>query len=268
MVEFKNKFLKFHLFHIVDESPWPIVGSFALFSMIVSVYYFLSSKMNFINFLMMSFWMLLVLFQWWRDVVRESFFQGNHSKKVKNGLKLGMFLFILSEVMFFFSFFYTYFFYSLNPETEVLYTWPPTGVKNLDYLSVPLLNTLLLLSSGVTLTWSHHMLLNSNKKESLIGMILTIILGIMFSYNQVDEYWECSFSMADSIFGSIFFIATGFHGIHVFIGTIFIFITMIRLKMNHFSKNQHIGFELSAWYWHFVDVIWLFLFLVMYYWVG
>nr|YP_010449160.1 cytochrome c oxidase subunit III [Anatoecus icterodes]YP_010605971.1 cytochrome c oxidase subunit III [Anatoecus dentatus]UTT72539.1 cytochrome c oxidase subunit 3 [Anatoecus icterodes]WAN81292.1 cytochrome c oxidase subunit III [Anatoecus dentatus] len=259
--------LGFHPFHMLSLSPWPILCSFSVMNSMISLYSLMNGFCSTYNFLLIFLSLNLIVYQWWRDVIRESTYQGCHSMKVMSGIYLGFLMFICSEVMFFFSFFFGYFFLSLNPDSYALGScWPPTGLSPINYESVPLLNTLILLSSGVSITWSHHSLIESNYNQCKIGLMLTIFLGFIFSIIQAFEYYECSFCMSDSAYGSLFFIATGFHGIHVLVGSIFLFIVLIRLMKFHLSKNHHISFEVSAWYWHFVDVVWLFLFLSIYWW--
>nr|YP_010449206.1 cytochrome c oxidase subunit III [Falcolipeurus marginalis]UTT72598.1 cytochrome c oxidase subunit 3 [Falcolipeurus marginalis] len=260
---FKNGF---HPFHIVDMSPWPLFGSLSAMSSILSLYLVLNSLEVLSVFIFCLFSLLMVSFQWWRDVVRESTYQGFHSNKVCSGLSLGVVLFILSEVMFFFSFFFGYFFIALNPDIEIGMCWPPKGIQPLNYMGVPFLNTIILLSSGISITWAHHSILCSNYNQSLISLSITIFLGVIFSFFQGMEYYESSFTMSDGVFGSLFFIATGFHGFHVMIGMIFISVCFFRLLMYQMSDRHHIGFESAAWYWHFVDVVWLFLFVSIYWW--
>nr|UTN43166.1 cytochrome c oxidase subunit 3 [Pessoaiella absita] len=256
----------FHPFHIVTPSPWPIIGSLSSMSLALNFFLWVSKSTSLEVLLLSMVSVSLVLFQWWRDVIRESTFMGCHSKEVMNGLYLGVIMFILSEVMFFFSFFFSFFFLSLSPDVELGGEWPPVGIQPLSLMEVPLLNTLLLLSSGVSITWCHHSLMESNKSSSLLSGFITIFLGSIFSYFQYEEYSESAFTMADSVYGSLFFIMTGFHGIHVIVGALMIFISIIRILINHFSNGHHLGFEAAAWYWHFVDVVWLFLFISVYWW--
>jgi len=210
--------------------------------------------------------MVGVMFVWWQDVIRESTFQGHHSLIVKQGIKYGMLLFILSEVLFFFSFFWAFFHSSLAPAVELGVVWPPQGVSALNPFSVPLLNTAVLLSSGATVTWAHHAIVCGAKKEAQLGLFLTLLLGIVFTSLQAIEYYEAPFALSDSVYGSTFFVATGFHGLHVLIGTTFLFVCFFRLLSNQFTRRQHVGFEAASWYWHFVDVVWLFLYLCIYWW--
>jgi len=208
----------------------------------------------------------MTILQWWRDVVREGALQGMHTRNVEDGLRLGMILFILSEVFFFVSFFWAYFHSSLRPRVDVGSVWPPAGIITINPFEVPLLNTTLLLSSGATITWAHISIQNDDWYEANIRIVLSFSLGFLFSYLQGLEYLNARFSIADSIYGRTFFVATGFHGVHVVIGTSFIIVMWIRHIDSHFSSTHHFGFEASAWYWHFVDVVWLFLFLCVYWW--
>jgi cytochrome c oxidase subunit 3 len=211
--------------------------------------------------------LILIAYFWWRDVIRESTFENSHTKEVLIGLKLGIILFITSEVFFFLSFFWVYFHTSLSPDIFIGQKWPCIGIQSFNPTRIPLINTIILLRSGIRLTASHHFLIIRYINKSKIYLILTIILGVYFTLLQWIEYKEASFSIADSIYGSIFFIATGFHGIHVLIGTFFLIVCFSRLKLKHYSSNHHFGFEAAAWYWHFVDVVWLFLYLFIY-WFG
>lgn len=252
-------------FHLVDKRPWPITGSIGLMTII------LGTIIIFHKFEIYLFWLgfsiiLLTIIQWWRDVIRESTFQGLHTQKVVLGIKLGIILFILSEILFFFSFFWAFFHSRLTPSVEIGINWPPNGIKSFNPLNVPILNTIILLRSGITITWSHNSLLNRNFRQSIQGIFLTLVLGSYFSLIQIYEYLEAPFCISDSIYGSIFFIATGFHGLHVIIGTIFILISILRSINLHMSKLHHVGFESSIWYWHFVDVVWLFLYISIYWW--
>nr|QHQ98488.1 cytochrome oxidase subunit 3 [Microdiplogynium sp. XFX] len=257
--------MTFHPFHLVEKSPWPIVGSLtALFTTMGLINMMHNS--NFTLIYMAFIMMLLTMFQWWRDITREATFQGYHTLKVLKGMKWGMMLFILSEVLFFMSFFWAFFHASLAPDTEMGMIWPPTGINPFNPFHVPLLNTAILLSSGVTITWSHHSIIHKNLKEAFLALMLTILLGLYFTMLQAWEYLQASFTISDSIYGTTFFVTTGFHGLHVIIGTSFLMVNLMRMYMNHFSKTHHFSFEAAAWYWHFVDVVWLFLFTFMYWW--
>nr|YP_010560310.1 cytochrome c oxidase subunit III [Euxiphydria potanini]AYV97248.1 cytochrome c oxidase subunit 3 [Xiphydria sp. ZJUH 2008002]UYW35400.1 cytochrome c oxidase subunit 3 [Euxiphydria potanini] len=260
-----SKILHNHPFHLVDLSPWPILMSFNFLNFMLGMNKFFYFK----NYNLFMFSILLMIFcsiHWWRDVIRESTYQGYHTSIVLEGLRLGMILFIISEIFFFLSFFWTYFHMMLSPSIEIGSIWPPKGIINFNPYNIPLLNTLILLSSGSSVTWSHHSMLNNMYMKSKNSLMLTIILGVYFTLLQIFEYYNAPFTICDSIYGSIFFMTTGFHGIHVIIGTFFLFVCFIRLKYNQFSFYHHLGYEMSIWYWHFVDVIWLFLFILIYWW--
>jgi cytochrome c oxidase subunit 3 len=203
---------------------------------------------------------------WFRDVIREGTFQGHHTRPVQISLRWSMVLFIVSEVMFFFAFFWAFFWSSLGPNVELGAIWPPVGIEVLSAWDVPLLNTVILLTSGASCTWAHQAILEGNKLNTSLSLSLTVILGLLFTLCQIFEYFDCSFSIADGIYGSTFFMATGFHGFHVLVGTTFIAVCLFRNFRSHFTTRHHFGFEAAAWYWHFVDVVWLFLFISIYYW--
>nr|QAX91391.1 cytochrome c oxidase subunit 3 [Parastacus brasiliensis] len=254
-----------HAFHLVDSSPWPLTGSVSamlLTSGLVKWFHQFNPDLLLLSFIVI----LLTMLQWWRDVVREGTYQGYHTQIVTTGLRWGMILFILSEVLFFFSFFWAFFHSSLAPTIELGMNWPPTGIHAFNPFEIPLLNTTILLSSGATVTWAHHAILSSNHSQATQALALTILLGLYFTGLQAYEYMESSFSIADSVYGATFFVATGFHGLHVIIGTSFLFVCFLRLFNHHFSNNHHFGFEAAAWYWHFVDVVWLFLYVCIYWW--
>nr|ATF28596.1 cytochrome c oxidase subunit III [Illinigina sp. EMHAU-15062817] len=254
-----------HPFHLVDKSPWPITGSVGLMtSMLGMIMWFHNISMNLISVGLTI--IIMTMIQWWRDVTRESTFQGLHTFKVIITMKLGMLLFILSEILFFSSFFWAFFHSSLSPTLEIGLNWPPKGILSFNPINIPLLNTMILLSSGISITWAHNALMHKNHQQMLQGMILTISLGLYFSLLQAYEYMESPFCISDSVYGATFFMATGFHGLHVIIGTMFIIVSTLRMAGLHFSEKHHVGFEASAWYWHFVDVVWLFLYISMYWW--
>nr|AXS65655.1 cytochrome c oxidase subunit 3 [Cucujoidea sp. 24 KM-2017] len=256
---------KNHPFHLVDYSPWPILTGLASLSLMVGlIKWFHQFNMNL--FLYSFFVITLIVYQWWRDVTREGTFQGHHTIIVTTGLRLGMILFIVSEIFFFISFFWGFFHSSLSPSIEIGMIWPPKGIQSFNPSSIPLLNTMILLSSGMTVTWAHHSLMENNWNQATQSLILTVTLGIYFTILQAYEYVEAPFTIADSVYGSSFFMATGFHGIHVIIGTTFLLICFMRHLNNHFSSTHHFGFEAAAWYWHFVDVVWLFLYISIYWW--
>nr|YP_011035814.1 cytochrome c oxidase subunit 3 [Plaxiphora tricolor]WRI60257.1 cytochrome c oxidase subunit 3 [Plaxiphora tricolor] len=252
-------------FHLVEFSPWPLTGSMGAFCLTVGLaawFHGYSLALLALGLIMI----IMTMIQWWRDIIRESTFQGYHTFQVSQGLRWGMILFITSEVLFFFAFFWAYFHSSLAPCLEIGACWPPTGIMPLNPFQIPLLNTAVLLGSGVSVTWAHHSLLDSNQKNTSIALLITVMLGIYFTFLQAGEYMETSFSIADSCYGSTFFVATGFHGLHVLIGSTFLLITLWRNLKFHFSSNHHFGFEAAAWYWHFVDVVWLFLYISIYWW--
>nr|YP_010845349.1 cytochrome c oxidase subunit III [Tetrastichus howardi]QXM14783.1 cytochrome c oxidase subunit III [Tetrastichus howardi] len=252
-------------FHLVTMSPWPILMSFSVMSLLIGI----MNWFNNFNYYLMLYSLIisiLCMYQWWRDVIRESTYQGFHTIKVISGLKMGMILFIISEIFFFISIFWCYFHMFLSPSIEIGMIWPPKNILSFNPYNIPLLNTIILLSSGITITWCHYSILLSKKLSSFISLLYTIILGIVFTLIQYMEYDHASFTMADSVYGSIFFMSTGFHGLHVIIGTLFLMINLIRINNNNYSSIHHFGFESAAWYWHFVDVVWLFLYLLIYVW--
>jgi cytochrome c oxidase subunit 3 len=258
-----------HPFHLVDKSPWPFLGGVSILGLTTGfVMYLHCYKLGGYFFIFGLVSLLNTVFLWWRDVVREGTFQGHHTKKVQAGLRNGMIFFIISEMMFFFAFFFAFFSASLAPNLEIGGSWPPPGISVLNPWEVPLLNTVILLLSGSTCTMSHHAIIAGDRQNSLFGLGSTIVLGTVFTGLQALEYFEASFTISDSVYGSIFFLATGFHGAHVFIGSTFLVICFFRLVKHHFTKEHHFGFEASAFYWHFVDVVWLFLFVSMYWWGG
>nr|AVE15608.1 cytochrome c oxidase subunit III [Theopropus elegans] len=254
-----------HPYHMVTYSPWPIVAAMSLMIAMIGFSKFSYEFNNKLMFMGMLILMLTII-QWWRDVIRESTFQGWHTKEVMTGLRWGMILFIISEVLFFMSFFWTFYHSSIAPAIEIGSLWPPMSIITFNALQIPLLNTTVLLASGITITWSHHSLLENNNKQAIQGLIFTILLGIYFTTLQLFEYIEAPFTIADSVFGSSFFVATGFHGLHVIIGDTFLITCLYRMLSMHFTSIHHFGFEAAAWYWHFVDVIWLFLYVSIYWW--
>uniref|UniRef100_A0AAU6PX20 Cytochrome c oxidase subunit 3 n=1 Tax=Ophiothrix scotiosa TaxID=3135525 RepID=A0AAU6PX20_9ECHI len=256
-----------HPYHMVDRSPWPIAGALGALTTTVGLVCWFQND----NILAAATGLITIIFitaLWWRDVTREATFLGMHTTNVTTGLKIGFILFVISEVMFFFSFFWAFFHSALTATAEIGMSWPPTGINPINPWGVPLLNTAILLSSGASLTWSHHALRHNNGNDAWNALIVTILLGIWFTALQAYEYWEAPFSIADSVYGSTFFVATGFHGLHVIIGTTFLSVCFLRLNNAHFSNNHHVGYECAIWYWHFVDVVWIFLFICIYWWGG
>jgi cytochrome c oxidase subunit III len=261
-----------HPYHLVDPSPWPLVGAVAAGTLAIGgVLYMHEAPMplglpSWILIPVGAALVLLTMFLWWRDVVMEATYQGHHTPVVQIGLRYGMALFIASEVMFFAAFFWAYFDASLFPKEAIGGVWPPENIRPFDPFELPLLNTLILLTSGVTVTWAHHALREGDRQGTLLGLGLTILLGITFTSVQAYEYSHAAFGFKDGIYPSTFFMATGFHGFHVIIGTIFLIVCWFRAYKGHFKPDHHFGFEAAAWYWHFVDVVWLFLFICIYWW--
>ena len=254
-----------HPYHLVDESPWPFLSGIfglGLTSGIVKWFYLNSLYLFFIRLVFLFF----VSFQWWRDISRESTFQGKHTIIVEIGIKWGIGLFIISEIFFFLSFFWAFFNRRLSPNLELGSIWPPFGVTPFNAFEVPLLNTIILISSGIRVTWAHYAVLNNDFRQTRLRLLLTIILGVYFTLLQIIEYAESSFSISDSCYGATFFIATGFHGLHVIIGTIFLSVCYYRHSKSYFRRLHHFGLQAAIWYWHFVDVVWLFLFIRIYVW--
>ncbi|KAI8032975.1 cytochrome c oxidase subunit III (mitochondrion) [Drosophila gunungcola] len=256
-----------HPFHLVDYSPWPLTGAIGAMTTVSGMVKWFH-QYDISLFFLGNIITILTVYQWWRDVSRESTYQGLHTYAVTIGLRWGMILFILSEVLFFVSFFWAFFHSSLSPAIELGASWPPLGIISFNPFQIPLLNTAILLASGVTVTWAHHSLMESNHSQTTQGLFFTVLLGIYFTILQAYEYIEAPFTIADSVYGSTFYMATGFHGVHVLIGTTFLLVCLLRHLNNHFSKNHHFGFEAAAWYWHFVDVVWLFLYITIYWWGG
>ena len=258
---------QFHPYHLVDPSPWPLITSFALLTLTLSAVMYFNGYAN--GGTLVSFGFLATLFAmilWFRDVVAEGSFMGNHTFAVQKGLNLGVALFIVSEVFFFISIFWAYFHSALAPTVELGAHWPPAGIDPLNPFEIPLLNTIILLSSGATVTYAHHSLIQGNRKGVLLGIILTIVLAVIFTGLQGLEYYEAPFTISDGAYGSTFFFATGFHGLHVIIGTLFIAVAFFRILSYHLTDHHHLGFESSILYWHFVDVVWLFLYVSIYWW--
>jgi len=256
-------------YHLPDPSPWPIVGSIGGFLIVFGIVL----AAHFGNYIVLGAGVVVVLttmFFWWRDVIRESRTPGLHSAVVRLGLRYGMTLFIASEVMFFVGFFWAYFNFLLLPETQGngQTVWPPTTVHTFDPFHLPFLNTMILLLSGTTVTWAHHSLLAGDRKGLLRGLALTILLGLSFTLCQGIEYAHAPFKFyGGGVYPSTFFLATGFHGFHVIVGTCFLIVCFFRARAYQFTPQRHFGFEAAAWYWHFVDVVWLFLFVCIY-WYG
>jgi len=256
-----------HPYHLVDPSPWPLLASFGALALTFGLVMYMHGYYGGFTLFITGFsTILFCMYVWWRDIIREGTFEGQHTVVVQTGLRMGMLLFIVSEIMFFFPFFWAFFDASIKPSAMIGGIWPPSGIDPLSPWGVPLLNTGILLTSGATVTWAHHAIVAGRKKSAFIGLVFTIVLAIIFTALQAVEYVEAPFTISDGVYGSTFYMATGFHGFHVFIGTCFLTICLVRLSLNHFTREHHFGFEAAAWYWHFVDVVWLFLFVVVYWW--
>lgn len=266
-----------HPYHLVSPSPWPVVGALGALTLAVGGLMYMheiayGSAVLAVGTLLVAF----TMFVWWRDVVREAEHEGHHTPTVQLGLRYGMVLFIASEVMFFVAWFWAFFDASLFADeaqqvARVTFTggtWPPTGVEVFDPFHLPLLNTIILLTSGATVTWAHHALREGKRSGLIQGLLVTVALGVAFTAVQAYEYAHAPFAFTDGIYSSTFFMATGFHGAHVLIGSIFLIVCLGRSIAGHFKPEHHFGFEAAAWYWHFVDVVWLFLFFAIYWWGG
>ncbi|KAK7236543.1 hypothetical protein RIF29_45410 [Crotalaria pallida] len=256
-----------HSYHLVDPSPWPISGSLGALATTVGGVMYMHSFQGGATLLSLGLiFILYTMFVWWRDVLRESTLEGHHTKVVQLGPRYGSILFIVSEVMFLFAFFRASSHSSLAPTVEIGGIWPPKGIGVLDPREIPFLNTPILLSSGAAVTWAHHAILAGKEKRAVYALVATVSLALVFTGFQGMEYYQAPFTISDSIYGSTFFLATGFHGFHVIIGTLFLIICGIRQYLGHLTKEHHVGFEAAAWYWHFVDVVWLFPFVSIYWW--
>jgi len=264
----RNQFQSFP-YHLVDPSPWPILVSFSLLSLTLGAVMYMQGftyggYLLSLGFTLTVFGMIL----WFRDIITEGTYLGHHTIQVQKGLTIGVVLFIISEVFAFLSVFWAFFHSSLSPTIEIGGVWPPQGITPLDPFAIPLLNTILLLSSGAFVTYGHHALIQGDRRGAILGTLLTIIFAIIFTALQYYEYSESSFTMSDSVYGTVFYASTGLHGLHVIIGTLFILVGFIRIINYHLTDTHHQGHEAAILYWHFVDVVWLFLFIAVYYWGG
>ncbi len=264
---------KNHDYHILHPSPWPLLGALGAFVMLFGTVLFFHDMGPWMMLIGLAL-VLYVMFSWWTDVVRESR-AGDHTPVVQIGLRYGVILFIVSEVMFFVAWFWSFIKHALYPNyiiegTERIATsWPPAGIETFDPWHLPLINTLILLLSGCFATWAHHAIAHDNDRKTMANALIgAVLLGILFTITQAYEYSHAAFGFAGNIYGANFFMATGFHGFHVIVGTIFLAVCMFRAFAGDFTAEKHVGYEAAAWYWHFVDVVWLFLFAVVYIWGG
>ncbi len=263
---------KAHPFHIVRPSIWPIIGAIAggILAMGAIMYMhdvkIAGTAIGLKGVVIGLLSVLMVMFFWWKDVIYEAVVEKAHSPEARIGLRYGMGLFIASEVMFFFAFFWAFFNASLFPVEAIGFVWPPEAIEIIKPFGLPLLMTMILLLSGCTVTWAHHAILDGKNDEAKQALGITVVLGIIFLGFQVFEYAHAAFGFTEGIYPSAFFMATGFHGFHVFVGTVFLFVCWRRAHKGHFTPKSHFGFEAAAWYWHFVDAVWLFLFLAIYWW--
>jgi len=261
-----------HPYHIVRPSIWPLASSGAAGLLAVGAVMYMhdvtlfGGKVGIKGVTIGLLAVLLCMFFWWKDIIFETIKENVHNKITEIGLRYGMITFIASEVMFFVAFFWAFFNGAFYPTEAIGFVWPPAEIHILDPFDIPLLMTLILLLSGSTVTWAHHAIMHGNQKDMVTALGLTVGLGVLFMGFQVYEYTHLNFGFADSIYSSAFYMATGFHGFHVLVGTIFLAVCWIRAARGHFTKDQHFGFEAAAWYWHFVDVVWLFLFVAVYIW--
>ena len=256
-----------HPFHLVSPSPWPFNTSFSLLVITFSAVLFFQAFAKSIYLLLLA--LITVVYSmslWFRDVISEGTYLGNHTLAVQRGLNMGVGLFIVSEALFFLAIFWAFFHSALSPTIELGAKWPPMGIEAINPFELPLLNTVILLSSGVTVTYAHHSLIQGNRSGALYGLVFTIFLAVIFTGFQGVEYSVSSFTISDGAFGSCFYFGTGFHGLHVIIGTAFLAVGFWRLLAYHLTDNHHLGLESGILYWHFVDVVWLFLYISVYYW--
>lgn len=252
-------------FHLVRLSPWPLLGSLGLLELFRSFAgWIILNRVEF--FIFRVFMCITIFFQWWRDIIREGEYQGFHVSQIVIMLRYRFLIFIISELFFFISFFWSYFHSIFNPPLECGRCWPPQGVTPFEPYGIPIINSFILVSSGMTVTVSHHLILMGEDKWRKCFIFYTVFLGIVFTILQRLEYYYATFSISDSVYGSLFFLITGFHGIHVIVGSLFLIYCYYRMNEKHFLPYHHVGFEAASWYWHFVDVVWLFLYIIVYWW--
>lgn len=255
---------KTHYFFLLNLRPWPFIIRICSFNLLISILFFLKSySLSCFSFSLFN--LIIASFFWWITYRSEFNLEGKNSLTLEKGIKLRIILFISSEIFFFFSFFWSYFHYFLSPRIELGLSWPPVNIESFDFIGVPLINTLVLIRSGLTVTVRHYFLIKGKYKNSNFWLFTTILLGIFFSFLQTIEYKNSFFSIRDGRFGTSFFMLTGFHGIHVIIGSIYLATTLIRSIFMSRATSNFLRFELSSWYWHFVDVVWIFLYCFLYY---
>jgi len=256
---------KRHKLHVVCPSPWPIFAGICAFIFAASL---ISSFYGFKYFGTPLTWSYIGLCaniaMWWRDVIRESAFEQVHTHKVKHGVKVAFGLFIVSELMLFFTFFWGYAHASIAPAPDVGSVWPPTGIDFLPYEGLPLVNTFLLAFSGASITLAHRFVNKGNLYLGVVCIFVTVILGLTFLQFQIYEYVHAPTDITDGFYGTAFYMITGLHGMHVLVGVIFLFHCAYRFTLNHYTRQHHAAFEMAIWYWHFVDAVWLYVFVVLY----
>jgi len=254
-----------HRFHLVHPSPWPLLASIGALMLTTGFVLYVHRFVSEWELLKIGAAVIVCsVGAWWRDIIREATFEDQHSAVVRKGLRLGMALFIISEIMFFFSFFWAFFHSSLSPVFSIGSVWPPAAISVIYVSTIPLTNTLILITSGAAVTWSHGSLSYRSKRSSLASLLITISFAVIFTYFQTLEYTDAPFNISDGIYGSCFYLTTGFHGFHVAAGTLALVVAFIRFILNHFTKDQCFGFDSAIWYWHFVDGVWIFLVLNLY----
>ena len=271
-----------HPYHLVNPSIWPLMGALAGGVFATGMVMFMhdaeiaGTKIGLFGPILGVLAILAVMFFWWKDVIHESVVEKAHTEIASIGFRYGMLLFIASEVMFFVAFFWAFFDASLfagevQQYLRVEYTqgiWPPPQITIIEPFDLPFMMTMILLLSGTTVTWAHHAILEGKQQEMAKALGITVLLGVIFLGFQAYEYVHAHFGFTEGIYPSAFYMATGFHGFHVLVGTIFLAVCWLRAIQGHFTKERHFGFEAAAWYWHFVDVVWLFLFIWIYWWGG
>lgn len=259
------KLKRTHNYHLVENSPWPIYVSINILSIIIGIIMIIYNKIEGNKILILSgIGLSISIYNWLKEIIKESTYEGNHTKKVQKGITIGIILIIISEICIFITLFFAYFYNSLIPSIEISIKYPPIGIEIINPKALPLLNTIILFISGITATNSLNMLICNSRKYSILFLIITIILGIIFSYFQYIEYINASFTITDSVFGSSFYTLTGFHGIHVIMGIIFLIIALIRLISNHFTTDHYLNLSFANIYWHFVDYVWIILYIFIY----